>query len=258
VGHDVTASIAQAFLQPHVLSELHNLTDFSDLSEISNWADAVKYSHKYSFSRVLHYVNPSDDEPNVCSFRYAYDCPRDRCIVGAIQNYTRRLDPRSGFSRSQRVDALKFVVHFVGDVHQPLHVSGRQKGGNDAPVHFLGKKTKLHAVWDALIIEKRIYDVFQNDIDLYVKHLVEMAECTFLNIASSPPITEIKKETERWTNETIKVNCATVWPGYDNSNDGILDDRYYEDAICVVDNLLAQAGTRLAQTLNRIFDPQKN
>lgn len=92
-----------------------------NLTRIASWADEIKRRPEYRFTSSLHYVNPKDDEPHMCRFDYQMDCPEGRCIVGAIFNYSKRADPSTGLSHDAQVEALKFLVHYVGDIHQPLH-----------------------------------------------------------------------------------------------------------------------------------------
>ena len=73
----------------------------------------------YAWSERLHFVDTPDW---LCEFDFTRDCPNGVCAVGAVVNYTRRLLPGSDLDSEQRVEALKFLVHFVGDLHQPLHV----------------------------------------------------------------------------------------------------------------------------------------
>jgi hypothetical protein len=86
------------------------------------------------------------------------DCPNEICVVGAIKNYTTRsaklpktLWPYTG--ESSQPSPVTFLIHFVGDVHQPLHVGWTSdRGGNTIKCTFFGRSTELHAVWDSGII----------------------------------------------------------------------------------------------------------
>ena len=105
-----------------------------------------------------HYVNipihPAPDEPS--DYDATRDCPNDACVVAKIEQFERVLADRQ-VSQRQRLEALKYLVHFVGDVHQPLHTSNdHDRGGNEVPVTFMGRQTNLHAVWDTGIIEPAV------------------------------------------------------------------------------------------------------
>jgi hypothetical protein len=116
----LTASIAEQFLNPKTEIAIRELLPVDNLTTVSTWADQIKRNPRYRWTSTLHYVNPKDDEPSHCDFDYGRDCNDEKCIVGALFNFSqvvvnRRLDERT------RTDALKFLVHFLGDIHQPLH-----------------------------------------------------------------------------------------------------------------------------------------
>lgn len=105
---------------------------------------------------MLHYVNtPGDDPPDICRFKYVY---AGKDIINGLLNMTSQLQqytitkPTTPKEKSAREDALKFFVHFMGDVHQPLHICARDKGGNKASVLWGRAKSNLHKVWDGQLI----------------------------------------------------------------------------------------------------------
>eukprot|EP00158_Paraphelidium_tribonemae_P009399 Partr_v1_DN28855_c0_g1_i3_m33838 putative nuclease len=281
-GHQLSASIAEAYLDNATIKAIYELLpDGQDLAKISTWADEIKRRPEYRFTSQLHYVNPKDDEPRVCSFNYVSDCPDKKCVVGAIYNYTERLDPKTALKKDSQLEALKFVTHFIPDLHQPLHVSGREKGGNGAAVRFLGVKSNLHSVWDSGILMKRISLDFDGDFKKYLEYLLAQiksewkAEVAVWNTACKAedkqpsfimqaisrfsPMQDIfsavnKKVIcpETWALESNKVNCKTVWPGYD-ATEGELKQDYYEEGIVAVEKQLAKGGLRLAAALNALF-----
>jgi len=84
------------------------------------------------------------------------DCPNGACVVAKIEQFERVLADRQASER-ERLEALKYLVHFIGDMHQPLHASNNHdRGGNDVTVTFVGRQTNLHAVWDSGIIEPAV------------------------------------------------------------------------------------------------------
>lgn len=189
-GHQLVADIAEHLISDSTRKSLEDLIPGSSLSDISTWADKIKRTPKYRFTSSLHYVNPEDDEPRVCSFDMKRDCKHEtKCLIGAIYNYTYRLDSQNGLPNEDRQEALKFITHFIGDLHQPLHVSGRQRGGNQAKVEFFGKKTNLHSMWDSLILNKRISDDFNHDDREYLRYLIANLD------------DEWKNEREDWVSE---------------------------------------------------------
>ncbi|PWN51441.1 phospholipase C/P1 nuclease [Violaceomyces palustris] len=179
VGHQIVATIAQTQLHPlvrqHLCTILPAFTSYpSDwptgrqqhhhdhleqqgshthchLATLAGWPDNVRY--RLPWSSQLHYVNPMEDHPpDSCLYGEKGWTNQDNLLTSMV-NYTSRLVAEHGYQRDQ---ALRFVVHFFGDAHQPLHLTGRAKGGNDIWVHFEGRKVKLHSVWDTLLINKQI------------------------------------------------------------------------------------------------------
>lgn len=146
------------------------------LGKVSSWADKVRYTHEYHWSGPLHYIDIRDDviaggclyhnDHNQCHFDYNRDCPHDFCVVGAILNFTKQLlvpstaaaaTPSSSSataiasSTSTTNDSssdsvsLKFIAHFVGDIHQPLHCSRKSdRGGNSIHIHFNDTNTNTN------------------------------------------------------------------------------------------------------------------
>ena len=122
IGHSLTGSIAQQLLTPEGKSLVVALIPEmgGDLSRAATWADEIKSDRSYDWSKPLHYVNPANDNPPLaCSYLGESDCPNGICVVNAIRNYTFLLGQKS---KSQG-EALKFLIHFIGDLHQPLHAS---------------------------------------------------------------------------------------------------------------------------------------
>ncbi|CAG8510515.1 3430_t:CDS:10 [Paraglomus occultum] len=125
-----------------------------NLSYIAPWADSVRMVPKYRFSARLHYVSSKNDyPPKKCAIEFVKGHPD---VLNAISNYTHRLDPNTDLNYAQRAEALKFLVHFIGDLHQPLH---RKSGGITL---FEGRKATLHSIWDSRILLKRINELQQN------------------------------------------------------------------------------------------------
>lgn len=207
------------------------------LADIANWADEQREVRR---SAQWHYVDVPISAPR-------YDprfCPPDGCIVSKIEDLRRVLqDPRA--SRAKKQQALKFLVHFIQDVHQPLHVGDTgSRGGNTIQVRFFGLGTNLHQVWDFRIMEWHSRD-----------------EATWLRelnvLATSEMTAEWSKGTvEDWANESLALaRLAYRLPGTGTliKSGTKLGEEYCWFALPIVQRRLAQAGVRLAWTLNEIF-----
>ncbi|WVW83859.1 hypothetical protein I302_105881 [Kwoniella bestiolae CBS 10118] len=158
-GHEMVATIAQIHLHPSTRQKLCDILPAEancHLAPIAAWADQVR--NRYRNTAPMHYINGIDDfPPEKCAFGEHGWANEDVNVVTAIQNFTRTImDGKS----AQDIDIpLRFLVHFVGDMHQPLHLTGRDKGGNGAQFRFEGRQRNLHSVWDGGIITKNIREL---------------------------------------------------------------------------------------------------
>jgi len=174
VGHAVAAGIAQNYLSKASLQlALYLLPNASgQLPSVASWADVVLHSDPaYAWTAPLHYINTADWQ---CYYSPQLDCPKNMCVAGAILNYTNRLASLPSSDYNEKVVALKFIVHFLGDIHQPLHVGfASNKDGNTITGTYLTKKSvNLHSVWDTYMITTRIdQDFHGNDIE-YQTYLI--------------------------------------------------------------------------------------
>jgi nuclease S1 len=167
----------------------------------------------------------------------ARDCPKDSCVVAKIEQFKRELRDRE-LPERQRLEALKYLVHFVGDVHQPLHVSNNHdRGGNDISVIFMGLPTNLHALWDSGIIAPAL----RSSGRAYALQLVQS-------------ITE--EQHQRWSGDSL-ISWANEGHGIaariiygELPHVGTLPDDYETKALPIVDEQLERAGVRLARVLN--------
>lgn len=154
--HRMVGAIAEARLDPQAraaVAELLRGEADPTLAGIATWADDLRDTDPGLHRRTSrwHYVNIRSHD---CDYVPARDCPGDDCVVAQIDRQLRILGDRS-LPRAERARALKFVVHFVGDVHQPFHAGNRDdRGGNDYQVSYRGEGTNLHAVWDSLVLER--------------------------------------------------------------------------------------------------------
>lgn len=169
LGHRLVAELAEQRLSREARAEVRQLLaeeGQQGLGGIASWADALRQQDPplFKVSQKWHFINPVQGN---CAFVMERDCPDGECIVAAINAQWRLLADRSQ-PQDVRRNALKFVVHFVGDLHQPLHSGGRDdRGGNafqvnlrqSSPAQRAGEGgrtvesgTNLHTVWDSRIL----------------------------------------------------------------------------------------------------------
>ncbi len=151
-GHRLVGLLAQDQVLPGTrarLDELLALEPNADLGSIASWADEIRDQPAYRHTAPFHYVNFRDGS---CRYDAARDCAEGKCIIAALAHYTQVLGD-STRPASERLEALKFVVHFSGDIHQPMHTGNRNdRGGNRFQVRVADEGTNLHAVWDTHLL----------------------------------------------------------------------------------------------------------
>jgi len=267
LGHYMTAAIAQEYLSPaakagcqHLLPEVNG-----DIGLIASWADSVARD-LYPWSPQLHYINTPDW---ACNYERSRDCHGENgapmaCVDGAIQNYTMRL-MNASLSENQLKEALMFLVHFVGDIHQPLHVGfTTDEGGNTEYGTFMTRThRRLHQLWDEDIIEKRIYDNFSDTnstyLSYYMKQLSTGIYAQYVNawrVCSGPESPPADACSQAWASESIILACSTAYVDQDGNkimNGFNLQYPYYEFALPVIEQRIAMGGIRLANVLNKLF-----
>jgi len=232
-GHLTVARVAETLLTPPARAAVADLLGpGGDLAQVAMWADEIKPSHPET--APWHYVNLPR---TAAGYDAARDCPHT-CIVTALDWFLRVLgDPQA--DRAARQEALRWVVHFMGDIHQPLHAADDDdSGGADVAVRFFGKPSNLRGVWDGDIIER----VYGNPeaLTAWVLTLVT-PEARKAWEAGTPAA---------WATEShgLAVRVAYAIP-----RSGELNEAYVAKALPVIHEQLAKAGVRLAWVLNRML-----
>ena len=147
-GHRLVAEAAEVRLTPAARAELNKLLALepgATLSSVANWADETRSLGTAQW-HYLNFVRGGD-----CRYDPARQCLEGRCVVGAIEKQLELLaSPAPG---EERLVALKYVVHLVADVHQPLHGGfADDRGGNDWQLQAFGRGSNLHQLWDSGLI----------------------------------------------------------------------------------------------------------
>ena len=170
-GHDIIAGIMKARLSPQALRYvITHIGDGLDMMDASSWADSDDAKSRYPGSSDLHHS--STPYRDCSSFVMERDCPNGECIVTGIARSALIItDPN--VPEKIRKDHFKFFLHFLGDIHQPLHTGfAEDHGGNDIPLSF-PTGMSLHEVWDSEILSRMIGGVSDKNIH---KLIVDQAE----------------------------------------------------------------------------------
>ncbi|XP_044496226.1 endonuclease 4-like [Mangifera indica] len=265
-GHYVVCKIAEGYLTEDALAAMKELLPDSaegDLANVCSWPDEIRHNFHWRWTSPLHYVDTPDF---TCNYEYCRDCHdsgghMDRCVTGAIFNYTMQLKSFYLDSVSEAkynlTEALLFLSHYIADVHQPLHVgfTGDQ-GGNTVTVRWFHRKTNLHHVWDTMIIESALKTFYDSDIAVMIKSIQRSIMDGRSNDKSSWEYCEYNQTVcpNPYASESVSLACKFA---YRNATPGTtLGDDYFLSRLPIVEKRLAQSGIRLAATLNRIFIPQ--
>jgi nuclease S1 len=142
-GHAVIALIAEQYMTKSALNAASRLLDGATIDAVASWAD--EYRRTLPETGPWHYINiPLADS----SIDMARECPGGDCVIAKTQQYITVLSNPNA-DRRAKAQALKFVIHFVGDLHQPLHdENDADAGGNRRHVIFDGHPDNLHWIWD--------------------------------------------------------------------------------------------------------------
>ncbi len=155
-GHKIVAAIAERRLSVTAAAAVDDLLKGHSLASISLWADQVRATRPETYN--WHFVDIPLESSAYVPQRDCQPSPKGDCVVAAINRSVEALrDPH--LARPERVQALMFLVHFVGDVHQPLHSSegktatgAPDRGGNLIAADFYGRQSNLHRIWDTGLI----------------------------------------------------------------------------------------------------------
>jgi len=234
-GHQLIADLAQARLTPEAAGRVDGLLaleGITHLRDISTWADVVRDDPRFKRTAPLHYVNFPRKQ---CTFVMPRDCANGVCVIGGIAAFSRVLkDPRS--SEFERLIALKWLVHLVGDLHQPMHVGyADDRGGNQFQIRYQSRGNNLHWLWDTGLIEAR-----NETRQQYLARLEALP-------ASQARFTE--RSPVEWAQESCRVLQGN--PIYPEKR--WIGRPYIEQMQPLLDQRLKIAGERLAATLNELL-----
>ncbi len=238
-GHRIVCQIAwmeSSETTRAALTEMLTMDDgYDTFPESCLWADTIRRDPEYSRFSTAHYVNiaPGAEEVSTVS-----DCADTYCVIEGIIDMRAILE-NDGFGDDERLDAMKFLSHFVGDVHQPLHAGyGDDRGGNSARVTVFGKEVNLHATWDYRLIEHTGLD-WAAYADTLGKSITQDDREAWST--TNPAV---------WAWESFQIVEQDV---YDYPKNGQIGEAYYRTNIPTVERQLQKAGFRLALVLNTLF-----
>jgi hypothetical protein len=249
-GHRVVASIADTQLSGLARANVEQILGYGEgLDEAATWPDDMRADPSPFWQKQAspwHYVTLND---------LTYDhAPPEGDALEALDKFSKTLrDPNA--SRADKQTALRFIVHLVGDLHQPLH-AGKccDKGGNDVKVTWFGKPTNLHAAWDSALVDEEQLS------------FSELAARLERHISPADVVAWWDVNPLDWSTESAEIR-DTVYPtaadmpkpvkGKKTKKGGPdvpdLNFSYVYRFTPVMERRLEQGGVRLAAYLNMIF-----
>lgn len=237
LGHRLVAALAWDDLTPATRAQIARLLEGEadpTLPGIASWADELR-EHDPDLgkrSSKWHYVNIGEDD---CHYDAAKHCANGNCVVEAIRVQTEILADRTR-SKAERQQALKFVVHFIGDVHQPLHAGfAHDKGGNDVQVNLDGRGTNLHSLWDSGMLNAAGLDEMQ-----WLQRLRAMPLAVAMARDPLPPASV------EWAEESCRI---ALRPGLYPPK-AVIGEDYVQTWRPLAEMQLRRGGAQLAATLN--------
>lgn len=234
-GHRVVGQIADAHLSSKARAAVKRILGTETMAEASNWPDFMKSDPSPFWQKTAsawHYVTI----PAGKTYAEA-GAPSEGDAMSALDRFSATLRDRKASADDKRM-ALRFIIHIVGDLAQPLHNgNGNDRGGNDLKVTWFGKPTNLHSVWDSLLVDDE--QLSFSEMATWLNARITSAD---LKAWSSP-------DPKVWMADSVMVRDQVYPP----SGDIALSYRYVYENTPRMELQLEKGGVRLASYLNNLF-----
>jgi hypothetical protein len=232
-GHRLIAELAFKHINGKARAEIARLLAPGETMEsVASWADEVRPQRKET--STWHYINLPVDAPRG---EWKGFCPQSGCVIQAVDEMQARLRNRA-LPAAERAEALKFLIHFTGDLHQPMHAGDRgDRGGNDVPVVFDNRPSNLHSLWDTPLLERAARQPGWKERTVRHAGLFERRR--------------LQKGTPAdWAWEAHDISRDVVYPNLPDTRPAVIGDAYVTAAAPAIEAQLRRAGLRLAKLLN--------
>ena len=231
-GHRALAEVASFYLTENAKKKINEILDGETIVTASMYADDIKSDSRYDKYYNWHFINMELDED------YEDTVPSEKGDVFIAINKCLDILESDSVTDSEKSFYLKLLIHFIGDLHQPMHIGrGEDRGGNRVYVKWFGRNSNLHRVWDSEMING--YNMSYSEL---AKNL------------PTPEKLEIEFERDDligWVNE-IHSYTRKIYNGV--SIDDNLGYEYQYENFQTVRDLILKGGLRLASVLNYLFD----
>lgn len=231
IGHRTIGHIADEVISKKARKQVERVLGTENLAEVSTWMDEVRSDDSYDYAETWHYCTI----PDGMTYEEAPE-QEGGDVIKAIETIIAELKA-GGLSPEDEATKLKFLVHMIGDIHQPLHVgNGKDRGGNDVRVQYFGSNTNLHSVWDSRIIDGK-----------------QMSHTEFAHWINHPTKAQVKEwqsaSVRDWAYESMSYRDQV----YDVPEDGRISYEYGYKYFDIIKLRVLQAGIRLAGVINEVY-----
>lgn len=237
-GHRTVGRIAQNHLTPKAQAGVRDLLGDATLADVSTWPDEILREPEYRHTAPWHYINlPLGLD--YAQFKDRVENMLEANVYSALVQQMQLITDKT-VPKEKKVEALKFIVHFVGDLHQPMHISrAEDKGGNTIQLNYEGQGTNLHSVWDSKLIQHSGMDYEQ----LAAKY--DHPTAAQVRQWQSDPVV-------KWMWESYEIS-SKLYAEVDTMKTRSIGQAYYDEHWATITQRLEQAGVRLAGLLNVLF-----
>lgn len=233
-GHRIVGQLAQTHLSKKTQDKIKKIIGNETLAQVSTWPDFIKSDSKWKESIPWHYLSIPKDVTIDTAPR-----PTQGDILSAIDKFSHILSDKKSTQEEKSI-ALKFLVHLVGDIHQPMHVGrSEDEGGNKIIVKWFNQKTNLHKVWDDSLIDQE--ELSFSEYSVFINHPTKDEIITW---QKSMPID--------WYKESFELRNE-IYAEIDKDTLKELNSNYLFKYNPIVHKQLLKAGIRLAGLLNKIL-----
>ena len=242
-GHKIVATIATSQLSEPAQQALRDLLGDETVADAAVWADKMRSDTQYDWIKPLHYINVPR---NATSLDMSRDGNDGKQVVSSILKYRDILKDTTK-PKEERLLALRLLIHFVGDLHQPFHVSYKDDlGGNKLMVQAFGRKSNMHKVWDSELIQRRLKDTKGGwaTMSADLRQSITPAELKKWTASADPAV---------WANESFSIT-RTLYRDAPNAKTGV-DDAYFRQWLPTLNTCLEVGGVRLGALLNDALAP---
>ena len=234
IGHYATGQVAEYHMTDEVKERVKEiLGDSTTLQRATVWMDDIRSDSHYDYTSTWHWTSI----PDGMTYDEAKDVQEEAGdIIWALETIIAELK-EGGLSREEESEKLKFVIHMIGDIHQPMHVgTGDDQGGNQVRLQWMGDNSNLHRVWDSDII---------NSMQMSYTELAKE-----VNTATPKQVEEWQSATVRdWAYESMTYRERM----YEMPENMRLGYEYRFKNKDIIFKRVLQAGVRMAGVLNEIY-----